>query len=242
VVGSARHLWFALLVGAAGVAGLPAPRSPAHAAPMTETESQPSVPSALRTGRATTRSVALLFDSTLLGEIMLRIESDGTAYVPKAALIDMLLPVFGRDKVVMSRLERMPETNGYVSQGALQAAGFSIGSDGRQLRLARAPTATPALATPSSRPGSPAGSKVSVLDMALTSGGKQLGEIQVQVIGSSTVLMPKAALIDMLTPLLDRDEAAVARLESMPDAEGYITFAALRVAGFSVKQHLNRRA
>src|SRR5687768_4095785 len=115
--------WLALLACVASVVLL-APPPTARAAPTPEAEPQPTVPSALRTGRGTTRSVALLFDNALLGEITLRIEAAGAALVPKAALIDMLLPVFDGDKAVMSRLELMPETKGYVTLAVLQAAGF----------------------------------------------------------------------------------------------------------------------
>ncbi len=212
--------------------------SPAHAAITDEAEPQPSIQSALRTGRATTRSVAVRFDSTPLGEIMLHIEADGTARLPKAALIDMLLPVLDQDKAVLSRLELMPETNGLVSLGVLQAAGFSIGFDDRQLRLARAPAARPALAKPLPEPGSAPAKRVSLLDMALSSGGKQLGHIEVRVLGSRTVVLPKAALIDMLTPVFDT--AVMAQLESMAETDGHVALTDLQAAGFAVKEGRNR--
>jgi hypothetical protein len=208
--------------------GLLAPAPTARAAPTTEAEPQPSVPSALRTGRGTTRGVALLFDNALLGEIMLRIEAGGAALVPKAALIDMLLPVFDGDKAVMSRLELMPETKGYVTLAVLQAAGFSIGFDDKQLRLARPRSAPPAQAKASAPPSSTPAKRVSQLDMGLSSGGKPLGDISVQVHGANTVVVPKAALIDMLTSVFDNDKAAMARLEAMAESDGHVGLAELR--------------
>ncbi len=227
----ALRLSVALLIVLAGVGGLIVPVSPAHAVRTEEAGPEPSMSRALRTGRGTNRNVAVLFDSTLLGEIMLRIEADGSARVAKAALIDMLLPAIGKDKAALSRLELMPETKGLVSLSALQTAGFSIGFDNKQLRLERAPAAEP---KQSRKPDPTPAKRVSLLDMGLSSGGKQLGNIAVQVHGSRTIMLPKAALIDMLTPVFD--QSALAQLESMPEADGHVALTDLKAAGFGVKE------
>ena len=46
--------------------------------------------------------------------------------------------------------------------------------------------------------------------------------------------IPKAALIDILTPYLEDDDAALSRLQNVPDVDGQVTTEALKAAGFDV--------
>ena len=55
-----------------------------------------------------------------------------------------------------------------------------------------------------------------------------------QVLSDHSVQIPKAALIDILTPYLEDDDAALSRLQNVPDVDGQVTTEALKAAGFDV--------
>ena len=70
---------------------------------------------------------------TLLGEIVVQIEPDGTVLVPKAALIQHLAPLL--DKAALARLESVPDRNGQVALGDLGGASFRLTYDPNQIEL-----------------------------------------------------------------------------------------------------------
>jgi outer membrane usher protein len=197
------------------------------AAHATTTQNERDAPPPLNQSAGARNGVTLLFDSRILGEIVLITGEGAVPRVPKAALIDMLLPVLDGDRAALSRLERLPDKDGLVTLAALQKAGFSVGHDRRQLRLARAPIAPPV--SPS----------VATYDVAFASGGRPLGEMTVRY-SQKTVLLPKAALIDMLLPALGNNNVAMSRLEALPETDGHVTLNALEAAGFMVGVRQNR--
>ncbi len=171
-----------------------------------------------------------------LGQIMVTLAPNGEPWVPKAALIDMLTPMLDDDRALLGQVRSVRDQGGNIRLRALAAFGFSFALDRPHLRLTRvAPTPKVSETKPARPPG-----RASMIEFQVTSGNKKVGEITADVLGSSDVRLPKAPLIDMLTPLLDGDPAAVARLEALPEKNGQLTLEALSSAGFSVKAKGNK--
>jgi outer membrane usher protein len=62
--------------------------------------------------------------------------------------------------------------------------------------------------------------------------GQALGDVVVRINPDDTVLIPKAALVDKLTPTLDKP--SLGRLHGIPESNGQISIADLKAAGFNV--------
>lgn len=67
----------------------------------------------------------------------------------------------------------------------------------------------------------------------LKDGGQTIGEIVVIINTNDSVLLPKAALVDAMTRVLD--QSALARLHGVRDSNGQVSLADLKSAGFDVK-------
>jgi hypothetical protein len=85
------------------------------------------------TGRTIVLNVPLTEDETRLGDVMLRIEPDGTIIVPKASLVQQLAPVL--DRTSLTTLEKLPDKNGMVSLGDLSNAKFRLTYNPTQMEL-----------------------------------------------------------------------------------------------------------
>lgn len=85
------------------------------------------------TGRTITMSVPLKEGDASLGEIVVRIETDDTVLVPKAALVDKLTPLLAQAD--LERLHSLPPSNGQLSLAELAQAGFHMRFDPGQLEL-----------------------------------------------------------------------------------------------------------
>jgi len=175
--------------------------------------------------------------NAVLGEITVTFGPKGEPSVPKAALIDMLLPLLDADPELLSRMQSIRDWNGNVSLDAVEKTGFVVELDRSHLRLSRA---TIVMSTPPRSPvppGVPQSTRMSLLDLTVTSGTAKLGGITAQVFGTSTIRIPKAALIDMLSPLFDA--ASVASIEKLPEVRGHVAIADLEAGGFLVKIERN---
>ncbi len=171
--------------------------------------------------------------NAVLGEITVTFGPKGEPSVPKAALIDMLLPLLDADPDLLSRMQSIRDWNGNVSLDAVEKTGFVVELDRSHLRLSRA---TIVMSTPprsSVPPGVPQSTRMSLLDLTVTSGTAKLGGITAQALGSSSIRIPKAALIDMLSPLFDA--GMVASIEKLPEVRGHIALTDLEAGGFLVK-------
>ena len=62
--------------------------------------------------------------------------------------------------------------------------------------------------------------------------GQALGEVIIRINPDDTVLIPKAGLVDKLTPILDK--AALARLHGLADTNGQLSISTLKAAGFDI--------
>ena len=61
----------------------------------------------------------------------------------------------------------------------------------------------------------------------------ELGELVVVINPDDSVVLPKAALVDKLTPVLDK--ASLERLHGVPDVNGQVTLGDLAAAGFNIR-------
>ena len=83
-------------------------------------------------------SFPVVVNSLRLGDVWIRYDRGNSPLIAKAALIDILTPLFGSDATTMAQLEAMPEKDGSVTLARLQQAGFSVRFDARRLDLQRA--------------------------------------------------------------------------------------------------------
>jgi outer membrane usher protein len=86
------------------------------------------------TGRTIVLNVPLMEGGTRLGEVLVRIEPDGTIIVPKASLVQQLASVL--DQAALARLEKMPDKNGLVALGVLSGGSFRLTYNPNQMELA----------------------------------------------------------------------------------------------------------
>ena len=180
-------------------------------------------------------SFPVVVNSLRLGDVWIRYDRGNSPLIAKAALIDILTPLFGSDAATMAQLEAMPEKDGSVTLARLQQAGFSVRFDARRLELQRvAGTAAVAAPPPVPTQQSPRRERALNVVVPLKGGGTLLGEVPMQVLSDHSVQIPKAALIDILTPYLEDDDAALSRLQNVPDVDGQVTTEALKAAGFDV--------
>ena len=222
----------ARLVAATSVVVCVAHSAPAPAATPLDV---PTEPGAAQRQRASDRASGvrdLSLNGNPLGQIMVHLAPNGEPWVPKAALIDMLTPMLDDDRALLGHVRSVRDQGGNIRLRSLAAFGFSFALDRPHLRLTRVPPASPK--SSETKPGAPA-RRSSVIEFQVTSGNKKVGDITGEVFSGSDVRLPKAPLIDMLTPLLDGDPAAVARLEGLPEKDGQLTLEALGAAGFSIK-------
>lgn len=75
--------------------------------------------------------------------------------------------------------------------------------------------------------------RVISLPIAMKDGGNALGEVVVRINPDDSVLIPKGALIDKLTPVLEK--SALGRLQGVREANDHVTIADLVAAGFDIK-------
>jgi hypothetical protein len=180
----------------------------------------------------------LIVHNAVLGEITVTFGPKGEPSVPKAALIDMLLPTARcGSRPAVSHAVRSATGTEASSLDAVETTGFVVELDRSPLRLSRA---TIVMSTPPKSPvppGVPQSTRMSLLDLTVTSGTAKLGGITAQVSGASTIRIPKAALIDMLSPLFDA--ATVASIEKLPEVRGHVAIADLEAGGFLVKIERN---
>ena len=90
--------------------------------------------------------------NAVLGEITVTFGPKGEPSVPKAALIDMLLPLLDADPDLLSRMQSIRDWNGNVSLDAVEKTGFVVELDRSHLRLSRA---TIVMSTPPKSPVAP---------------------------------------------------------------------------------------
>jgi len=184
---------------------------------------------------ATSFSLPVLVNGALLGEVVIQVDRGQRLLIPKAPLIDILMPMFDSDAGLMARLEAMRDSGGHVTVAALQAAGFRVRIDKKVLELKRAVTTTAVAAKSKPRAGeAPTPGRALNIVVPLKEGGALLGEVPVMVGADGGVLIPKAALIDILTPFLEKDDAALGRLEGIKESDGHVTIADLKAAGFDM--------
>jgi hypothetical protein len=183
--------------------------------------------------RDTASSRLLILHNAVLGEITVTFGPNGEPSVPKGALIDMMLPLLDADPDLLYRMQSLRDWDGNVSLDAVEKAGFVVELDRSHLRLSRATIAVSPPPKPSARPGTNQSLRESLLNLTVTSGTTKLGGMTAQVVGPSTIRVPKAALIDMLSPLFDA--ATVASIERLPDVRGQIALTELEASGFLVK-------
>jgi outer membrane usher protein len=185
----------------------------------------------------------LHFNNAPIGIIDVSMAPNGEPWVPKSALLDILVPMLDADRRVLYQLRAIRDQRGAISLRDLAPYGISFAIDRNHLRLTYVPAPAPAAASTksdarppaASAPTPPTGRRASVLELGLTSGGKKVGEISVEVTPPSMIRLPKAALIDMLSPLLDGDPTAVAKIEGLAENNGLVLLDDLTAAGFVVK-------
>src|SRR5262245_29423884 len=175
----------------------------------------------------------LVVHNRVLGEITVVFGPKGEPAVPKGALLDMLLPLLDADPQLQARVKSAREWDGKVSLAAIESAGFVVELDASRLRLSRSTVVISTTPTPAPREERVQQPRSSTLDLTVTSGKKELGVITAQVTGSSSVRLPKAALIDMLSPAFDN--SALAAIENIPDVRGYIDLTSLSRTGFATR-------
>ncbi|TMJ63338.1 MAG: hypothetical protein E6G91_23420, partial [Alphaproteobacteria bacterium] len=115
--------------------------------------------------RDTASSRLLIVHNAVLGEITVTFGPKGEPSVPKAALIDMLLPLLDADPDLLSRMQSIRDWNGNVSLDAVEKTGFVVELDRSHLRLSRA---TIVMSTPPKSPvppGVPQSTRMSLLDL-----------------------------------------------------------------------------
>ena len=98
-------------------------------------------------------------------------------------------------------------------------------------RAAPSPAGEQIYAKPVSSRLNPTG-KVITMPVPFKDDGQTLGEVIIRINPDDTVMIPKAALVDKLTPILDK--AALARLHGLADSNGQLTIADLKAAGFNI--------
>ncbi len=214
---------------------------------------QPNIsrqPNSTPTKRVSLIDMGLSSGGKQLGNIAVQVVGSRTVMLPKAALIDMLTPVF--DQSVLAQLESLPEADGHVALTELKAAGFAVKEGSKGFDITRATSGTPSTPTqptPTMPPEAPAPSMAAAAQPAevplpigpegrpvrLRHGGETLGEITLRSGTGNAVLLPKAALIDMLTPALEKDKETLTKLEAAPDSDGQVTLESLVKAGIEVR-------
>ena len=71
------------------------------------------------------------------------------------------------------------------------------------------------------------------MPVPLKDDASELGEVVVVINPDDSVVLPKAALVDKLTPVLDK--ASLERLHGVPDVNGQVTIGDLAAAGFNMR-------
>ncbi len=71
------------------------------------------------------------------------------------------------------------------------------------------------------------------MPVPLKDDASELGEVVVVINPDDSVVLPKAALVDKLTPVLDK--ASLERLHGVPDVNGQVTLGDLAAAGFNMR-------
>src|SRR5207244_5696084 len=107
------------------------------------------------------------------------------------------LPLLDADPDLLSRMQSIRDWNGNVSLDAVEKTGFVVELDRSHLRLSRA---TIVMSTPPRSPvppGVPQSTRMSLLDLTVTSGTAKPGGFTAQALGSSTRLSPVPALHEM---------------------------------------------
>jgi hypothetical protein len=221
-----RSAWLLLIAGIAAEFGM-VPSVRAAAPP------QPEFGSSERRPQNTASSRLLTVHNTVLGEITVVFGPRGEASVPKGALIDMLLPLIDADPGLLSRMQSIRDADGNVSLAAVEQSGFVVELDRSYLRLSRPTVVVSTPRQSSARTGTSQPARESLLDLVVTSGTVKLGGVTAQVLGPSTVRIPKSALIDMLSPVFD--DTPVTSLANIPEVGGYVSLKDLETAGFRVK-------
>lgn len=162
-----------------------------------------------------------------LGEIAITYGANGEVLVPKGALIDMLLPLLDADPDLLSRVQSIRDRDGFITLAAVESSGFVVELDRSQLRLSRA---TVVMSTP---PAAQQPKRVSLLELTVTSGSRKLGGLTANVSGASTIRIPKAAFVDMISPVFDA--ATVAAIAKLPEVDGLVALRDLEASGLIVK-------
>jgi hypothetical protein len=185
----------------------------------------PARPGAPQSGRGAVLDLVVTSGTIKLGGVTAWVLGASTVRVPKSALVDMLSPVF--DGAAVESLSNLPEVGGYLSIGDLEAAGFRVKIEGNRLDIARGGPAPGRQQDTLAR-----GEKRSA---SVVHSGDVLGEIQVQSNADNQIVVNKSALVDIVTPVLEKEPAVLARLASVPDRADQISLEALQKAGVEIR-------
>jgi outer membrane usher protein len=142
----------------------------------------------------------------------------------------MLSPLF--DAATVASIEKLPEVSGHVALTDLEAGGFLVKIEGSRLDITRRGAAASSTRAAKSEEA-PIGSAGRLAPVVHN--GDVLGEVQVRSSPSNQILLTKSALVDILTPVLEKDPSTFKRLVSLPDRDDQVALEALQTAGVQVR-------
>ena len=179
-----------------------------------------------------------------LGGLTAHVFGASSIRIPKAAFIDMILPVF--DAATVASIVRLPEIDGLVALRDLEASGLIVNAQGKHLDVTRGtvvasaadPTSLP-VAISSQGPASPRPQEAPIGSTGrlalVVHDGEVLGEIQLRSNSDNQILLTKSALVDILTPTSEKEPSFLERLASLPDRDDEVVLEALQKAGIEVR-------
>ena len=169
-----------------------------------------------------------------LGGITAQVVGSSSIRVPKAALVDMLSPVL--DRPTLAAIEERPRSAA-TSISPICAAGVAARVEGTRLEIVRtaAIKPPPLVASQGRARASDTRSDGAGRRALGEHNGDVLGEIQIRSSPSKQILLTKSALVDILTPVFEKDPSTLKRLVSLPDQDDQVTLDALQSAGLQAR-------
>jgi len=185
------------------------------------------------------RLAPVVHNGDVLGEVQVRSSPDNQILLTKSALVDILTPVLEKEPSTLNRLVSLPDRDDQVALEALQTAGVQVRYTGGRVEFGSrvTETETPSYSKPVSSRLNPTGRTI-VMNVPLIEGETRLGEVLVRIEPDGRIIVPKASLVQQLAPVLD--QAALARLEKIPDKNGLVALGDLSGASFRLNYNPNQ--